>query len=149
MQDDRLAFAWAILLTRGLRRGELCGIKWSDIDLEGSTLRVARARVVVDAKVTDSMPKTKAGQRTIPLDPHLVALLRVHKARQATEQLAAGPAYEGGGWLVPDELGRPYHPDTISDWFLQPRAPGDGRGGWGGDVGGTARGCRQYPLTNR
>jgi len=115
--DDRLAFAWALLLTRGLRRGELCGLRWSDVDLDGGVVRINRTRVVVDGKAADSTPKTTAGRRTVPLDPHLVALLRTHKARQAAEKLAAGPAYEDSGWLVADELGAPYYPDSISEWF--------------------------------
>jgi len=115
--DDRLAFAWAILLTRGLRRGELCGIRWESIDLEGATMQITHTRVTVEGQATDSIPKTSAGRRSIPLDKVLVSLLRTHKARQAAEKLAAGPAYEDGGYLVADELGRPYHPDSISGWF--------------------------------
>jgi len=42
-RDDRLAWCWALLLTRGLRRGEVCGLRWEDID--GSVLRVNRTRV--------------------------------------------------------------------------------------------------------
>ena len=111
---DRLGFAWALLLTRGLRRGELCGLRWSDVDLDGGTLHVTRARVVVDGQTVDSAPKTRAGRRMIPLDQHLVALLRTHKARQAAERLAAGPAYADGGWLLADHLGQPVHPETVS-----------------------------------
>lgn len=115
--DDRLHFAWSLLLTRGLRRGELCGLQWQHVDLDAGSLRIVRTRVVVDGKAVDSAPKTSAGVRPIPLDPHLVRLLKAHKARQAAEKLAAGEAYEDGGWLVADELGRPFHPDTISDWL--------------------------------
>ena len=87
------------------------------MDLEGGVIRINRTRVVVDGKAADSTPKTAAGRRSIPLDAHLVALLRAHKARQAAEKLAAGPAYEDAGWLVADELGAPYYPDSISEWF--------------------------------
>ena len=41
------AWAWTLALTRGLRRGELCGLKWEDIDLDRGTLQVNRARVTV------------------------------------------------------------------------------------------------------
>jgi integrase len=73
--------------------------------------------VVVDGKAIGESPKTQAGRRSIPLDASLVALLKSHKARQAAEQLAAGPAYEANGYLVANELGEPLFPDTISDWF--------------------------------
>lgn len=114
---DRLAFVYALLLTRGMRRGEVCGLRWEDIDLEGGYLRVVRTRVLVDGRPQLSEPKTKAGRRSVPLDPKLVALLRRHKAQQAAEKLAAGTAYHDAGWLVADELGRPYYPDAVSGMF--------------------------------
>lgn len=116
-RDDRLAFAWALLLTRGLRRGELCGLRWSAVDLDGGALRIVATRVVVDGQPVESVPNTRAGIRSIPLDCHLTALLRAQRARQAQEKLAAGPAYQDGAYLLSDELGRPYHPDTVGDWF--------------------------------
>jgi integrase len=119
ISNDRIAFAWSLVLSRGLRRGELCGLRWEDIDLDARTLRISRTRVVVNGSAIDSVPKTKSGRRSVPLDPTLVGILRAYKARQAGEKLAAGGAYEEGGFLVADELGRPYHPDTISEWFNQ------------------------------
>jgi integrase len=115
---DRLAFAWSLFLTRGLRRGELCGLRWDEVDLDGRVIRIVRTRVVVDGKSVESLPKTAAGRRSVPLDPALVSVLRRHKAVQAAEQLAATEsAYEDGGWLVADELGRPLYPDTVSERF--------------------------------
>jgi integrase len=116
-RTDRLAVGWALLLTRGLRRGELAGLRWDHVDIEGGVLRVAETRVVVDGKAVESSPKTASGRGSIPLDGSLVALLRTHRARQAAEKLAAGEAYSDGGYLVCDELGQPCHPDTISGWF--------------------------------
>jgi integrase len=115
--DDRLAFAWALLLTRGLRRGELCGLTWSAVDLDAGTLRIEITRTVVEGKPAASRPKTAAGLRSIPIDARLVALLRAHRRRQGAEKLAAGPAYENSGFLLADELGRAYHPESISGWF--------------------------------
>lgn len=115
--NDRLAFAWTLLLARGLRRGELCGLKWSEVDLDAGRLRVTRTRVVVEGVAHESAPKTKAGVRSIPLDDRLVRVLRAHWARQGQEKLAAGGAYVDKGWLLADELGAPVHPDTISAWL--------------------------------
>lgn len=117
INGDRLAWAWTLALTRGLRRGELCGLKWSDVDLERGTLHVNRARVTVEGKAVDSLPKTSAGRRSVPLDAALVAILRAHKALQGRERLAAGQAYDDGGYLCANELGAAYHPDTVSGWF--------------------------------
>ena len=117
VKDDRLAWVWTLALTRGLRRGELCGLKWEDIDLERGTVRINRARVTVEGRPVDSLPKTKAGRRSVPLDPNLLTILRAHKASQSVEQLKSGGAYKIDGYLCADELGQPYHPDTISGWF--------------------------------
>jgi integrase len=116
-KSDRLGFAWALLLTRGLRRGELCGLRWADVDLDGGVLVVNRTRVVVDGKTIDSSPKTAAGRRPVPLDSSLVGILKSHKARQARERLGAGEAYRDGDYLLSNELGAAYHPDSVSQWF--------------------------------
>jgi integrase len=115
--DDRLAWVWALLLTRGARRGEVCGLKWYDLDLDAGTWRVTRTRIVVGGKAVESTPKTAAGRRVVPLDASLVTKLRAYRAVQATEKLAAGPAYQDAGWLFCDELGVPYYPDSMSTWF--------------------------------
>ncbi|MGO8685135.1 MAG: tyrosine-type recombinase/integrase [Thermoleophilia bacterium] len=116
-KEDRLGFAWSIYLARGLRRGELCGLKWSAVDLDAGTLRIEETRTTVKGEAVPSLPKTAAGRRSIQIDDRLVALLRAHRRRQAAEKLAAGGAYEDRGFLLADELGHPYHPDTISGWF--------------------------------
>lgn len=116
-RDDRLAPAWALFLARGLRRGEVCGLRWPNVDLAAGRLVVAETRVVVDGQAVTSTPKTDAGRRKIALDPFLVAVLKSHRARQAQEKLSAGGDYEDEGYVVADEFGRPYHPDTLAERF--------------------------------
>jgi integrase len=117
VKDDRLEAVWALLLTRGLRRGELAGLRWQQVDLDAGTVRIVETLIVVDGKVSASAPKTNAGKRTIPLDDSLVSRLRSLRSRQAQEHLAAGPAYDRRGLLVADELGRPHSPEWISGRF--------------------------------
>ena len=76
-----------------------------------------RARVLVDGRAVDSEPKTDAGRRSVPLDDSLVAMLRSLKTRQAREKLAAGPAYQDGGYVAADQLGQPYYPEHLSNRF--------------------------------
>ena len=109
---DRHAWLWTLLLTRGLRRGEACGLQWPDIDLAAGRLSVRRARVAVRGQVLISEPKTGAGRRQVPLDDAVVAILRRHRTAQARERLAAGDAYEDAGWLFADQLGRRITPRT-------------------------------------
>jgi integrase len=117
--EDRLRAAWWLLLSRGLRRGEVSGLKWQNVDLGAGTIRVVETRVVVSAKPTASTPKTSAGRRSVPLDDRLVSELKAHWARQARERLAAGEAWEDTDYLFVDEVGHPYRPEMLSRKFTK------------------------------
>ena len=126
---DRLHAAWRLSLY-GLRRGEVLGLRWADIDLKAGTLTVNQGRVLVDCKVRIEPPKSRNGQRTLPLDAVLVKALTALRKRMAAESQAAGTAYEAGladlDWYTPgdqyvitDELGVPVHPEWYSDEFAR------------------------------
>jgi integrase len=117
VKGDRLEAVWALALLRGLRRGELAGLRFSEIDLARGELRVLRARLSVDGRAIESDVKTASGRRTVPLDSRLVALLKAHDRVQKTERLRAGDAWQGEGHLITNELGEPYHPDALSKRF--------------------------------
>ena len=68
-REDRLHFLWALALTRALRRGELCGLRWQAVDLDAGTLRIESTWITVDGQPVASRPKTAAGVRSISLDP--------------------------------------------------------------------------------
>jgi integrase len=89
--SDRLFAAWLLAATTGMRRGELLGLRWTDVDLDVGVLRVAQVRVRAGNQVIVGEPKTARGRRTIALDPATVATLRQHHKRQAEERLLAGP----------------------------------------------------------
>jgi integrase len=116
VERHRLGHAWHLALS-GLRRGELCGLLWSDVDLAAGTLTVAHNRVSVNGKAMDSQPKTDASARVLPLTPALTAALRRALAVQKAERLALGPDYGPGEHVVCDAAGRPHHPDTMSDFW--------------------------------
>jgi len=113
-RGDPLEHAWHLALS-GLRRGEVCGLSWSDIDLAERTLTVRESRVSVDGEVEIEDPKTRAGQRTLPLTDELGKVLARARRRQAEDRLRAGEHYRDSGYLVVDDLGRPLHPETVSD----------------------------------
>jgi integrase len=113
---DRLAGCWRLSLY-GLRRGEVLGLRWADIDLKARTLTVRQARVLAGYVVRIEEPKSRNGTRTLPLDEVLVGLLRALRKVQRAERMAAGPAYEASGYVAADELGRPVHPEWYTDEF--------------------------------
>lgn len=114
--DDRLHAAWRLSLY-GLRRGEVCGLRWDDVDLDAGTVTIGRSRVLVASQVVEKAPKSENGYRTLPLDNDLATALRALRRTQREEKLAAGSAYEDSGYVVADELGRPVNPDWYSDEF--------------------------------
>jgi integrase len=125
----RLHAAWRLSLY-GLRRGEVLGLRWSDVDLKAKTLTVNQARVLVDYRVRIEEPKSRNGKRTLPLDDDLVAALTDLRKRQAKESEQGGSAYRAGledldwyiagdEYVVTDELGIPRHPESYSDEFTR------------------------------
>jgi integrase len=109
--DDRIGHAWELALS-GLRRGEVAGLRWSDVDLDAKTLAVTNNRVDAGGTVTETDPKTATSRRTLPLPDRLVSVLRAAKARQARERLALG--YGHWGYVVCNEVGEPYSPQVLS-----------------------------------
>lgn len=114
--EHRLSVAWRLSLY-GLRRGEVLGLRWSDIDLKAGTLKVVQTRVLVDYEVVVEEPKSRNGFRTLPLDAELLGGLKALRKRQQAEAEEAGEAYEASGYVVTDELGAPVHPEWYSDEF--------------------------------
>lgn len=113
--EDRLHAAWLLSLC-GLRRGEVLGLRWAqDVDLEAGVLHVRQARVLVAGRVIVGTPKTVRGTRDLPLPHDVTAALRGLRRQQATERLAAGPAWEDSGLVVVDALGCPVSPSWYSD----------------------------------
>jgi integrase len=115
---DRLYAAWCLFLARGPRRGELAGLRWSDVDLDAGRVTLGmHTRISVGGKVTESEAKTRAGRRTIPLDPGLVAVLRAHRVRQLEDRMAWAEVWKASDYVFTREDGQPYHPEHFSDRF--------------------------------
>ena len=119
-KGERLYPLWVLAVTTGMRRGELCGLRWVDVDLADSALIVRRARVMVRGVPTETTPKTAAGQRIVGLDEATVAVLREHQRRQQTEELVCAPGFwEGQGHVFTDDLGRPLIPEYVTKHFTR------------------------------
>jgi integrase len=115
----RLAAAFTVEVTTGLRRGELLGLRWSEVDLDAARAHVVRSLVIVDNKVCESEVKTNAGRRLVPLAPEAVAALREHRKHQLEERLQWGPAYRDLDLVFCREDGSPLHPERLIDAFAR------------------------------
>ena len=100
----------------GLRWSEVCGLQWSDIDLEGGRLPVRRAVVLVDGWPVVKATKTTQSRSTVELDEATAVVLRDWRRRQLEDRLRAGAAWEPGDWAFTNEVGVPVHPDSLSRW---------------------------------
>lgn len=111
----------------GMRRGELCALRWTDVDLELGTLDVSRSVVVVVGGVAEKSTKTDRS-RKVALDVVGMALLKRHLA-QVTTWLAQA----SGGELPPDafvfsplvESTVPFRPDKVTSFFIRVRTVAD------------------------
>jgi integrase len=117
--DDRLHALWVLAGTTGLRRGELLGLAWRDIDLDRSILSVRQTRVAYGKLVVTKEPKTARARRTIPLSARAVEALKAHRKRQAEEKLAAGSAFADLGLVFTNEMGEPLDPSNLSATFAR------------------------------
>lgn len=104
-------------LTTGMRRGELLGLRWADVDLAVGRLVVKQTVVSVGYQVQFSEPKTARSRRTISLDPSTVATLKAHRSHQLEQRLAWGPAWRESEFVFTREDGSLIHPQSVSDAF--------------------------------
>jgi integrase len=135
---DRLAAAFWLMASAGVRRGETLGLMWRDLDLDRGTASIRRALVLAGSKPVMSEPKTEAGRRSIPLATQAVSALRSHRRRQTEERLAFADVHVDQDLVFAQEDGSPIHPDRLLDAFhrisegagLRRTRPHDLRHGW-------------------
>ncbi|MFD5348331.1 tyrosine-type recombinase/integrase [Streptomyces anulatus] len=106
VKADRLCAVFLMSLM-GLRPAEICGMRWTDVDLDGVTLTVNRTRTLMGNKVVvEKDTKSFAGERQLPLPDLVCDALAAFKATQIAEKLAAGERYEDKAYVLVDGLGR-------------------------------------------
>jgi integrase len=124
IDGDQYAIAWQLALT-GLRRGEVAGLRWSDIDLSARTLQISSTRLRFGKHLVEDTPKSRASRRTLPVPDHLAAALRTARAIQAADRLALGEEYQASGYVVVDKCGAALSPHALtSRWARMLKAAG-------------------------
>lgn len=115
--EHRLAPAYLLAATTGMRRGEILGLRWRDVDLEQRRLQVNQTVLSVSYEIVYGGPKTARGKRRITLDQETIRVLTGHEAAQRQEIQLIGDNYVDQGLVFAREDGRPVHPDYFSQTF--------------------------------
>lgn len=111
-KGDRLGVAYELALATGLRRGELAGLRWADVDLAGAIVSVRRNTVTIGYDTEDGTPKGGRA-RTVDIDADTVTALKAHRKAQLEERMAWGEAWQDHGLVFTREDGAPVHPQTL------------------------------------
>lgn len=120
--EDRWAPMWQLFAATGMRRGEVAGLRWAEVDLDAGTVAVERSTTQLGKERVTTTPKNHE-RRTIAIDDQTVAALRAWKVQQGAERLAFGPAYaDVEGLAFTWEDGRPMMPDYITKTFSKIQA---------------------------
>jgi integrase len=117
--DDRLGPIWLLIATTGMRRGEVVGLRWSDVDLDAGRISIVQTHVLVNRQVMVSEPKTLKGRRSIAVDASTVTALRQFRRLQLEERLRYGELWTDTGLVVTHEDGTAINPRLFSSWFAQ------------------------------
>jgi integrase len=114
---ERLYVAYLLAASTGMRRGEVLGLRWRDVDLDAARLSVRQSIVSVAYEIKFAEPKTARSRRSIALDQRTIAALRAWRKVQLEDRMLLGDDYENSGLVFTREDGRFVHPDRFSQLF--------------------------------
>jgi integrase len=114
---SRFEALYEVAIHTGLRRGELLGLKWTDINQESGTLMVRRS---LDVDGTFKTPKNRAAKRTLKLTRQALDALKAHKLRQNAERLQAGPRWRDHDRVFPNTVGKAMNAGNLYRREFQP-----------------------------
>lgn len=118
VEQHRLKYLYHIAIMYGLRKGELLGLLWSDLDLDKKTLRVTGTLQDLRGKpVRKSTPKTKSSARALPLTDRLVTMGREHLEQTLAEYAMRGQVWSPAEPVFSSEAGTFVYPRNFSTHF--------------------------------
>ncbi|WP_431239258.1 tyrosine-type recombinase/integrase [Mycolicibacterium aichiense] len=118
VRQDRFAALFLLELTTGIRRGQVCGLKWDAVDLDAGKITLHNNRVVVGGQARDKAGgKTRNADRTISIDRTTTTVLRDWRQLQEAERAFYQTDYHPGDYVFTYQDGRPVHPQSIRQRF--------------------------------
>ena len=115
--EDPLRVIYDIALRTGLRRGEILGLTWPDVDFAAKTIRVRQQVTTDHGRPVITEPKTARSRRCIEVSDDLLASLMRHRRDQAAARLRAGSQWQDCNLIVCTDSGAPVDPNRVSKWF--------------------------------
>lgn len=118
---DRYYAAYLLAATTGMRRGEVLGLRWADVDLDGShggRVSVTQSLLTINNRMVFSPPKTATSRRSVTLDSHTLEALQAHRKAALAERLAFGAGWPDGDLVFTDAEGLPVHPRRFSAYYF-------------------------------
>lgn len=103
----------------GLRREEICGLRWDSVDFNLRKIHIKAARTAAGANIVLKETKNRSSNRVLHLNDDLLRLLKRERARQAQNRLALGEAWPDTGLVAVDDQGVPYSPNAVSLAFTR------------------------------
>lgn len=117
VRDTRIELPIFIAALLGLRREEICGLKWKNIDFDKHILYINEARLGVGGKTVIKAPKTDKSRRVVAIPDILYDVLVEHKQRQYENKRTYGSDYTDSGYVYVREDGVPFRVNTLTDQF--------------------------------
>jgi integrase len=117
VKNDRLFVAYLIALSTGLRRGEILGLRWRDVNFVNNTIHINQQIVKTDKEIIIKDLKTKLSNRVLDIPPTTMKELKLHQTRQKKEKLLCGSGWVKTGLVFTDEIGQLIKPDAFYKAF--------------------------------
>lgn len=120
VQSDTLQHQVIVVLAlyTGMRRGEICGLEWKDINFKYAIINVSRSSLYLPGKgIFTDETKNTSSIRPIKVPDHVIQLLKKYRLQQKEQRLKLGDRWQNSGRILVQWNGAPIHPSTVTNWF--------------------------------